>query len=297
MATISGWRRLHSETFLLGGEKAREFAIIHNSLPASPTERPIEPDRIKRLRAVLLEGRAISFAWSTVVFQGKTYRMNGQHSSQVLAKLDSPLPEAMVFHVDRYEAETKEGMGDLFCQFDARWSSRSRGDVAGAYQGLVEGVAGCARDKAKLAIEGVLWFRRWREKVPVETDDKAYKLFFEESLHPFIKFVDEVLSIKTPEMKNPGVMAALYETFSLRNEEAARAFWKHVALDDQTDDTRPSSVLSKELVAIKEKARGESTPRAEIYGKCVKAWNAFRAGEVITSLKVNIKKELPSAVA
>lgn len=290
------WKMLDSKTHLIGGEQAREFARKHNELPASPTERPVKPDRIERLNAAIEEGRAVAFNWVKVLLGGVEYRMNGQHSSKVLSSFKGDLPEVLVFHVDRYEASSKEGMVDLFRQFDTRWSSRSKADVAGAFQGLNDAVAACARDKARLAIEGVAWYRRYREKTYVPSEDAVYSLFFDEPLHPFIRFVDEILTVKTPELKNVGVMAATYETF-IKSEQAARDFWKHVAMNDVADDNDPRSVLSRELVELKEKKRGDITPRAEYYAKSIKAWNALQAGEKISSLKVNIKKELPSAVA
>lgn len=294
MAEQRSWKRVESETIVLNRQKAREFAVKHNGLPHSPTERTLEPDRVKRLQTVLTEGRAISFGWATVQFAGKTYRMNGQHSSRAIIEFEGELPESLVFHLDRFQADSKEGMADLFRQFDARWSSRSKADVSGAYQGLTQDLAACDRAKAKLAVEGVAWYRRTIDKVPAPGGDDLYILFFEEALHPFIKWADEVLSVKTPEMKRPAVLAAMYATF-VKSESGAREFWRAVAINNVTDDSAPSAVLSAELV----KAKEEKKPFApgECYFKCIKAWNASRGGEKIRSLNVNTKKGLPDIAA
>ncbi len=294
MAESRGWKRVESETVILNRDKAKEFAAKHNSLPHSPTERTLEPDRVKRLQTVMTEGRSIPFNWATVKFSGKQYRMNGQHSSRAIMEFEGDLPDSLTFHVDKFDAGSKEGMADLFRQFDARWSSRSKADVSGAFQGLNDGVAGCARDRAKLAVEGVAWYRRNMEKIPVAGGDDVYSLFFEEALYPFVTWVDQVLSIKTPEMKRAPVLAAMYATF-VKSESGAREFWQQVAINNQTDDASPSAVLSAELV----KAKEEKKPMApgEFYGKCIKAWNAWRGGEKIRSLNINTKKGLPDIAA
>jgi hypothetical protein len=71
-----------------------------------------------------------------------------------------------------------------------------------------------------------------------------------------------------------------------------------VAKNDLTDDTDPRNVLSKELTDLNdpESKAGPLKP-AEFYAKCIKAWNAFRAGDKIRSININIKKGLPEIAA
>jgi hypothetical protein len=249
---------------------------------------------VTRLKQAIGVGWAIPFNWALVRYAGKQYRMNGQHSSRAILEYEGDLPDELVIHLDKYEAFDKAGMANLFHQFDARWSSRSKADVSGAYQGLNEDVASCARDKAKIAIEGVAWHRRNIEKLPTKGGDEVYELFFEDALYPFVKWVDEVLSVKTPEMKRSAVLGAMYATFC-KSEKGAREFWRAVAINNVTDDSAPSAVLSNELVKSKE----SKTPMApgEYYAKCIKAWNAFREGGQIRSLLVNTKKGLPDIAA
>ncbi len=90
---------------------------------------------------------------------------------------------------------------------------------------------------------------------------------------------------------------AIYERF-ITSESGAQEFWPHVAKNDLIDDQDPRSVLSQELVRIKEaRSQGGAPGPGELYAKCVKAWNAFRTGEKIHSLNVNTKKGLPKMAA
>jgi hypothetical protein len=287
MSAPLGWKRVESETVILNRDKAREFAAKHNSLPHSPTEREFDPRRVTALKEAITSGRAIPFNWAMVRFGGKQYRMNGQHSSRAIVEFEGDLPESLVFHVDHYEAKEKAGMADLFRQFDARWSARSKSDVSGAFQGLNEEVASCSRKKAKLAIDGVAWYRRSIEKVPVQSGDEVYSLFFEDALFPFVKWVEEVLSVKTPEMERTAILAAMYATF-IKTESGAREFWRAVALNNASDDSEPSAVLSLNLQQAKQDK--QQLAPGVYYQKCLKAWKAFREGEKIHSLNVNLKK-------
>ena len=87
----------------------------------------------------------------------------------------------------------------------------------------------------------------------------------------------------------------MYGTF-IKSESAAQEFWSHVAKNDLTDDSDPRSVLSAELVRIREQ-KGSAPPPAEFYAKCIRAWNAFRNGDRVRSLMVNTKKGLPEIAA
>ncbi len=95
-------------------------------------------------------------------------------------------------------------------------------------------------------------------------------------------------------MKRPAIVGAMYATF-IKTESGAREFWRAVALNNGVDDSSPSAVLSAELVKAKEEKKPLAP--AEYYGKCTKAWNAFRAGEKIRSLNINTKKGLPDIAA
>jgi hypothetical protein len=223
--------------------------------------------------------------------------MNGQHSSQALLEAGDTIPEEVVIHIDHYETNSPEGMGALFRQFDARISARTPQDVAGAYQGLVPALEGINRKNAKLGIEGIAWYRRSVEGLPVPSGDDLYQHLLLETYHAFLRWLDKILTVKTPELKQRHIVAAMYATF-IKTETAAQEFWMRVAKNDLPDDTDPRAVLSAELVRIHEEKTSPQKPKpAEVYAKCIKAWNAFRSAEKIRSLNVNTKKGLPEIAA
>jgi hypothetical protein len=291
-----GWKRTKSEVRVFNLQEAKAFSLEHHNLPRAPTERTLESDRVKKILERLKSNMAVSFNWSLVRYDGQWYRMNGQHSSKAILDYDGPaLLDDLVFHVDSYEATKREGMVNLFQQLDARWSGRSKRDVSGAFQGLAPDVAKCNRDRAKMAVDGAVWYRRVVEKVPVPSGDDQYELFFEASLHPFIIWADGVTSIKTPEMNMPAVLGAMYATYC-KSESGAQEFWGKVASgSDGTDHS--TAVLAEDLLASREaskKKEGKNVLAAgDVYGKCILAWNAFRkdSDSKVSRLKVDYKKK------
>ena len=82
---------------------------------------------------------AITFNWATVEIAdtGKTIRMNGNHSSNVLSGLDGAFPEGLRVHVSHYRAPTMLDAIQLFRQMDSRMSARTDSDDA--LQGPIQG--------------------------------------------------------------------------------------------------------------------------------------------------------------
>jgi hypothetical protein len=137
-------------------------------------------------------------------------------------------------------------------------------------------------------MDGALWFRRSVEGLPVPSGDRASEQMLDRSFHPFLKWVDSVLSPKTPELKQVGVVAAMYGTL-LASETGAEEFWRHVAKNDLAED-EPSTVLSAELLKSIEQ-KDQRLQVAVAFSKAVFAWNAFRTGKKVRSLPVSPKRK------
>src|SRR5262249_22671331 len=126
---------------------------------------------------------------------------------------------------------------------------------------------------------------------PVPKGDDRYSLFAETTLHPFVQWIGEIFSIKTPEMKSNAVVAAMFATHE-KNVDAARVFWNQVAMGGvEFEDDAPATVLDTGLKAVKEKEteKSKETRPAEIYQGCVYAWNAYRESKPLSSIKYDTK--------
>lgn len=95
------------------------------------------------------------------------------------------------------------------------------------------------------------------------------------------------------------VMAAMFKAHE-RSQSGATHFWRDVSfgLEYFTDDNLPGAVLIAELSrALEDKDfREKEFGRPAIYyKKAIKAWNAFCAGQRISTLKVGKEKGWPEA--
>jgi hypothetical protein len=218
------FKLVNSETRPLTPELAERFKAM---LP-SPTERAFDPARARMLRQKAEAGQLITFNWAIAKIGDKEYRVNGQHSSSVLSELNGQFPQGLTVHMDTFEVGDNDGLALLFRQFDNRKSGRTPTDVSGAYQGLYPDLRDVHRAAAKLAVEGAAWYEKKVEGLPARSGDDVYTLFGKKSLHKFIKWIGEVFSVKTPELRRQTIVAAMYGTFD-KNETEARKFWTEVS--------------------------------------------------------------------
>jgi hypothetical protein len=268
----------------------KELALEFRDLEPSPTEREINPARMRMLREKADAGQLITFNWAIARLGDKKLRMNGQHSSNMLCELDGGFPAGLMAHLDEYKVDNMEDLALLFRQFDDRKSGRSPGDVSGAYQGLYHSLDAVPRPIAKLGIEGVIWYRRYIEGVPVPSGDTIYSLFGETGLHSFLVWIGDLFSVKTPELRKPTIVSAMYVTFN-NDELAAKKFWVEVARGGvEYEDNHPTTVLDGWLKAIKEDDEIEKPKPGELYQGCIFAWNAFRESKSIRDIKCDVHK-------
>jgi hypothetical protein len=250
----------------------------------SIVERPLNENRLDYLKDRLLDGLAIPFIWSYVTYKGKDYRMNGQHSSKMLASMNGNMPQGLVAHIDQFEVESEEEMVAIFRQYDARVSGRSPLDVANAYASVVPGLQGIQRDVLKIAAEGINWVNSNIERLPPSKADDRYAALMEGRNLTFLQWIATVFSMKTPEMKQQPVVGAMYKTFFIDPEQAAK-FWASVARGgDEYNDTNPERQLDVWLRRTKDKTDVLKCSPTQIYQACVIAWNAFVDGKQLKTI-------------
>jgi hypothetical protein len=285
MTSQTGYQLVQAEVLPLTPELAREF----RDLPGSPTERDLNGNRLQHLRRKAEKGQLVTFHWAKAQLEDLWMRVNGQHSSTMLCELNGGFPEGIFVHVDSYRVDDADGLALLFRQLDDRKSGRSAADVAGAYQNLEDELRGrLAKPVGKLGIEAVTWYRRLIDGVQVKIGDEQYHLFHESALHQFLLWLNEIFSIKTPELRRVPVVAAMYGTFE-KNEEEARRFWDQVARGgEQFEDSAPSTVLDEWLKTVKEER--SSIKPGEYYRGCIYAWNAFRENKQLKDIRCDMRK-------
>jgi hypothetical protein len=285
---MSHFRHIGSETKVVTHDLAASFS----NMTASVTERELDRKRITYLKSVVLNGSALPFIWARakVTETGEFYRINGHHSSTMLAGLNGDLPDGLLAHIDDYEVETVQDLPWLFRQFDSRRSMRSLADISGAHQMVVPELRNAGRIAARKAIEGVAWFNSKIVGLNVPTGEDVFTLFTLPDYHDFVHMADRIYSSKTPEF-TPPVFGAMYGTFE-KSPSEAETFWTEVSRQGNNDEKHPTTVLDSWLLVAK---NADKKPKQmEIYRACVVAWNAYRNGRLLERIgKYDPKKGAP----
>jgi hypothetical protein len=281
---------MKSETLAVTSQLAIEIA----TMTGSDTERILDEKRIDYLRGQVMAGLATPFHWAVAERpDGTRVRMNGNHSSNMLSKLDGDMPEGLTAVLDTYKVENRDGEVALFRQFDPRRSSRSIADVAGAFQGVIPELRSVPRPSAKKAIEGIAWHLKYVVGAPVAKGDDVYDLFHNPAYTDYLVWVGHMLSDKTPELKRASVLAAIYATYD-RDPEEAKTWWHQVARGgEEFAEKAPSTVLDRWLQEERspKPRRKTALSDANLYQGCVFAWNAHRDGKgTIERINYDTKK-------
>ena len=287
------FKLINSETVPLTAELVER----HLNMEPSPTERDLDPSRLKFLQEKSEQGILINFHWAIAKLGSRTLRVNGQHSSTMLHELNGAFPKDLKVHLYTYQVEMPSDLAVLFRQFDSRKSGRTANDVSGAYQNLHSDLAGVVKPIAKLAVEGISYFLKHVEGTMNLSGDDQYSLFDDVRWHPFIKWMGEVHNVKTPELRVAPVAAAMFNTFSI-NQGEARIFWEKVARGgDEYDESAPTTMLDNFLKTAKdadEKRRLGLKP-GNYYQACIYAWNGYRDGKTLKDIRYRVDKGLLSA--
>ena len=286
---MSGFTLVSSETLELTPELAKQFY----EMEASPTERECDPARVKHLTEKLANGLFIPCQWAKVKYCGKEYRMNGQHSSATLVAANGEFPDGLKVHLDSYEAADSDAMGVLFRQFDDKKSSRSSLDISGAYQGLHEEIRDVDRKNAWAAVKGIRFSHKQSGDGQAPSGDDVGQLFANRSYDPFIRFIDEILTSKTGELKTDGVIGAMYLTYDAAQERAVE-FWGEVAKGGVTAGSAAEMLDETLRKSREQKDSSKKLKPIQQYAICIKAWNCFVDGDTPRGVfKHDAKKPVP----
>lgn len=268
----------------------KEIATKFRDMQASPTERKLDLKRVQHLRKKMTENLGVTFHWATAEIKGKECRMNGQHSSTMLTEMNGEFPDGLYVHIDRYRVSNQKGLALLFRQFDDRKSSRGIADIAGAYQGLYEELREVPLGAAKLAIEGIAWHANQILGLVTPSGDDVWTLFERKQDYGFIKWLGELLTSKTSEMKKASLVAAMYSTY-LANELKAKEFWTWVAKGGDFEQDHPTTMLDEWLMEVKTITDVNKRPKpSNYYNAGIYCYNAYAEDHAVKKVSSKTDK-------
>lgn len=276
---------------------ANKFA----TMDPAPDDRPLSEVRLKVYEKLIKEGHFRPCSWAAAYCRetGGTYRVNGKHTSTLMAGLDAPLPDLYAV-IEYYECDTLQDVSRLYATYDSKMQSRSASDIYRSFAGCVPGlkdVSGRIIDRAPTAI----WYA-WKQDSyrSTQPQERAEVLLD----HPdFVMWVDSLIGgggKGNGHLRRMPVMGAMFLTYQ-KSPKIARDFWE--AVRDETGETPglPDRKLARWLMINSSGVRGQKVSinsrfrikDREFFVKCLHAWNAFRNGET-TNLNYHPNAEIPS---
>jgi hypothetical protein len=223
------------------------YATKFSELPSYGGDRSSDASQGKRrilyLRSQLELGTFFSPQWATVEFNGKLLRINGQHSSKMLAEsshLVRMFPKWVT--VNRFRCDTEHDIAALFNCFDHTASVRTASDKMGAHKWVQKELRDVSIGPARFAVSGVACWLNLVEGVKVTTQDEMIRLVHQ---YPeFVKWASQFMGIAR--MKTRGTVAAMYSTW-LTDPDMAFDFWTSVNEEDGESRYSGPRVLSSFL--------------------------------------------------
>ena len=249
-----------AETLLL----TKEVAVKHSTMTPLPGERELKPSHMEYLESLVRDGLFTTCYWIVVWDKktGKLHRVDGQHSSTMLARLPAELFPAgiqvvMTTYVsDDLEADTPA----LFEMCNNPHSVRNNADKMGFYRSsykelamipsrfLVQVAAGYHYYLRASAVKNGHNPKMWDTRNHGQYLNDAPPLrSFSLWLYKWEKAAAE--GNKVPNrwiISKPGIVSVVYESWKT-DPKIATEFWGHVMLDDHPSRDDVSRELSRIL--------------------------------------------------
>lgn len=253
--------------------KKREIAILNpehvkaaQEALSTPGERPLKKKRLDLARHRLESGRfcRADFAYIDCKEDGQRYRINGNHTSTVLAECaensDLPFPENCPLCVETWECDTIAELGDAFDCFDNPMSNRTSGERLivhmREHRSELDGVDAIV---VSAALKGVNMFRKMvrDENTPSVQQWELGELLSSPEVVQFCHFVQMFKDGSWAGWKDQGIAAVLFQSF-LDDEDKARNVWEECF--DEANDSETSASRRFVNRMRTEKGRRHRTP-------------------------------------
>ena len=262
-------------------------------------------------RRILAQGGFRPVTWASAICKetGGLYRVNGKHTSTMLASTD-PLPEFYAT-VEEYECDTLEDVAKLYATFDSAMQGRTARDIYLSFAGTVPELKYTSAQVIGIVVAGIdLHLRSGVEQHNKDVKGATPAERAERLLDhvDFTCWVQSILScdeggqdhsntrLRAKHLRRAAVVAAMLATWG-KNKTDATKFWQAVRDETGATPELPDRKLARYLLTVGVDAGSRSTGRKpvgsrEVYIKCLHAWNAWRKGEA-TNLQYYADKPVP----
>jgi hypothetical protein len=243
-----------------------------------PGERDCKLKRLAFFEKHVSNKTFIDPTWSKGICKadGKEYRLDGQHSSRVLAKLDPEnFPELMVT-IDIYEFDSiEEDAALIFEKFDHPDSVRDDIDMIHFDKAQHPDLRDLDKRFLDKAAKAILFYQRELVKDGELFPKRRKGLYFgDERNRKFVLWLSQFIGTTHDWIvRKPAILAETYADY-LYNEEMATEFWSWVFKENNTDETHESRELTRTL---KDWTRAlKKRPAIQFQKRTKQAWDRYR---------------------
>jgi hypothetical protein len=295
-----GWTLESAKVYKVTAKLAEEFAKLETIM-----ERPLSERRLMVYERIIKANAFRPCTWAKAWCEqtGQWYRVNGQHTSTLFARIADTIAVDLFVTVEVYKAETLEDVSRLWSTFDDKLASRTTSDINHSFAQTVEELRDVPRRLVDACVSGISLHKagsRGGEMARIcgSPQERAEQVIEHSE---FVRWVADLLDDKkTNHLSRAGVVAAMFATYS-KAKKMASEFWQ--AVRDETGATPdcPDRQLAKWLGQVVvwhlSDMPGVKSRRAdsrEMYVRSIHAWNAYRRGQKLERLKYHKKSKIPS---
>lgn len=256
-------------------------------LPCIPHDRPLSERRLEIYKKLLAEGKFRPVTWAKCLCEedNVVYRINGKHTSTMLAGMNGDLPEFFAT-VESYGCEKIEDLPQLYATFDSKTQSRNPSDINRTFAASNPDLVDLPSKTVNVVVSG-LGYAKWQDGSYGKQSAERAELILENV--EFALWFRETAVMGRPAMLYRGpVAAAMYLTWS-KSKKDATTFWESVQHETGTTPDCPDRVLAKWLLLCSvnagkgaERSPSRKAEPREFFVKSILAWNAFRKNEKTT---------------
>lgn len=250
------------------------------TMPPHRGERPLMNNHVLFLIEKIKAGLFYPPRWAVAWFNGKKYRVNGQHSSTALASCNGDFPRGLHVFIDEFAVETDLDMAELFAQFDPKRGARTDEQVVMATVRQHDELAKLKPTHIRTALDGLVFWHKMCGKITGKVDAIGRRGLVGDNIE-YIIWQSDLFSIGR--MRVAGIMGAVAATYHVCST-AGKEFWKLVIDESHPDCANATRTLGKFLVKLEaggefDRKRGKPWTSRAVYVKACHAWNAWRRGK------------------
>jgi len=294
----------------------KNLAKSFMEMEPAPHDRPLSERRLQVYAKLLAAGQFRPVTWASAICKetGEVYRVNGKHTSTLLAGL-TQMPDFFVT-VEEYECDTLEDVGRLYATFDSKMMSRTANDIYLSFAATCKEIADLPVRVITNAAAGIAYADLGQDVYGKTQPAERAEYLLEHT--DFVQWLAAIFGggptlgeqgvrslghTKAGHLYRQPIVAAMFKSWSKHRSDATK-FWEAVRDATGTKPNLPDRVLSTFLLTSNIKRQGEwasnarrrqTTSTREVFVKCLHAWNAWRKGES-TKLNYYAEAKVPSVM-